>query len=58
MTGIDSHELACLPATSHQALLEIVSNWIASLTVGEREAILGGTAVKAYRISRKVETER
>jgi L-fuconolactonase len=46
----------CLLATSYRAWLEIVSKWIASLTVGEREAILGGTAAKAYRISRKVET--
>ena len=41
----------CLLATSYRAWLEIVSKWIASLTVGEREAILGGTAAKAYRIS-------
>jgi L-fuconolactonase len=46
----------CLLATSYRAWLEIVSKWIAPLTVGEREAILGGTAAKAYRISRKVET--
>lgn len=46
----------CLLATSYRAWLEIVLQWIASLSVGERDAILGGTAAKAYRISRKVET--
>jgi len=46
----------CLLATSYRRWFEIVSKWIASLTASERDAILGGTATKAYRISRKVET--
>jgi len=41
----------CLLATSYGAWFEIVSKWIAPLTEGERNAILGGTATRAYRIS-------
>jgi L-fuconolactonase len=40
----------CLLATSYQAWYELVSKRIASLAAGERDAILGGTAAKAYRI--------
>jgi L-fuconolactonase len=46
----------CLLATSYGAWFETVSKWIASLTECERNDILGGTAARAYRISRKVET--
>jgi L-fuconolactonase len=46
----------CLLATSYGAWFETVSKWIVSLTECERNDILGGTAARAYRISRKVET--
>jgi L-fuconolactonase len=41
----------CLLATSYRAWFEIVLKWIAPLAQGERDAILGGTAARAYRIS-------
>jgi len=40
----------CLLATSYGSWLEVVSRRIATLTQHEREAILGGTASKVYRI--------
>jgi L-fuconolactonase len=41
----------CTLATSYQRWLDTVTEWIAALSASERERILGGTAVEAYRLA-------
>jgi len=40
----------CTLATSYERWVETVSNWASRLSAGERDRILGGTAVEVYRL--------
>jgi L-fuconolactonase len=40
----------CLVASSYAQWVKVVTGWIQKLSATEQEAILGGTAIKAYSL--------
>jgi len=43
----------CTLATSYERWVETVSSWASRLSAGERDRILGGTALEVYRLDRE-----